>query len=68
MNVRLATMNDLPQLKVVYEKIIDTMNKNNIQIWDEIYPYEVFGEDIENDRLYVLVENNGNSCSFCLMQ
>ena len=36
MNFRMAKMDDLPQLKVVYEKIIEEMNCNNIEIWDEI--------------------------------
>lgn len=36
MNFRLANIYDLPKLKVVYGKTIDNMNKNNIQIWDEI--------------------------------
>ncbi|STA99884.1 N-acetyltransferase GCN5 [Clostridium baratii] len=35
MNFRLANIYDLPKLKVVYGKIIDNMNKNNIQIWDD---------------------------------
>ena len=58
MNLRMANIDDLPQLKAVYEKIIDNMNKDNIQIWDEIYPCEFFYDDIENKRLYVLEENN----------
>ena len=36
MNFRIAKMDDLPQLKVVYEKIIEEMNCNNIEIWNEI--------------------------------
>lgn len=58
MRLRLANSYDLPHLKIVYEKIIDNMNKNNIQIWDEIYPCEFFSEDIENNRLYLLIEEN----------
>lgn len=38
MNFRMAKMDDLPEFKVVYEKIIEEMNYNNIDIWDEIYP------------------------------
>ena len=38
MNFRIAKMDDLPQLKVVYKKIIEEMNYNYIDIWDEIYP------------------------------
>ena len=36
MNFRMAKMYDLPQLKVVYGKIIEEMNCNNIEIWNEI--------------------------------
>ncbi|GKU30565.1 GNAT family N-acetyltransferase [Clostridium folliculivorans] len=58
MDFRLADINDLPKLKAVYRNIIDNMNRNNIQIWDEIYPCEFFRDDIENNRLYILVEDN----------
>lgn len=66
MNLRMANIDDLPQLKAVYEKIIDNMNKDNIQIWDEIYPCEFFYDDIENKRLYVLEENNEIVSAFAL--
>ena len=36
MNFRIAKMDDLPEFKVVYEKIIEEMNCNNIEIWNEI--------------------------------
>ena len=36
MNFRMAKIDDLPQLKVVYGKIIEEMNCNNIEIWNEI--------------------------------
>ena len=58
MHLRLAKMDDLPQLKVVYREIINNMNNENIEIWDDIYPCEFFYNDIENNSLYVLVEND----------
>lgn len=58
MNLRLANIYDLPKLKVVYRKIINNMNKNDIQIWDDIYPCEFFADDIENKCLYLLVGKN----------
>jgi ribosomal protein S18 acetylase RimI-like enzyme len=66
MDFRLADSDDLPQLKAVYEKIIDAMNKDDIQIWDEVYPNEFFYGDIENKRLYVLVENNEIASAFSI--
>lgn len=67
MNLRLANIDDLPQLKVIYKKIIHQMNKDNIQIWDEIYPCEYFEDDIKNHHLYVLVDNNKIASAFALL-
>ncbi|NFS06501.1 GNAT family N-acetyltransferase [Clostridium botulinum] len=58
MDLRLANLSDLSKLKAVYGNIIDNMNRNKIPIWDEIYPCEFFSKDIENNRLYLLVEEN----------
>ena len=66
MNVRLAHMDDLPQLKAVYKRIITHMNENDIRIWDEIYPCEFFADDIEEKRLYVLTDRNKILSAFAL--
>lgn len=34
------------------------MDENGVPIWDEIYPCEFFAEDIENNRLYVFMEED----------
>lgn len=68
MNIKLAKKNDLPQLKIMYKKIIDNMNRNNIQIWNEIYPCEFFQEDIENKSLYILTDNNDIAAAFVLCE
>lgn len=48
----------MSKLKVVYGNIIQNMNRNNILIWDDIYPCEFFSDDIKNNRLYLLVEEH----------
>lgn len=58
MNLRLANLSDLSKLKTVYRNIIESMNRNNIPIWDEIYPCEFFSKDIKNNNVYLLVEDN----------
>lgn len=68
MDLRLAGKSDLPQLKTMYEKIIDNMNKNNIRIWDEIYPCGFFQADIENKSLYILTEDNDIVAAFALCE
>ena len=56
MNFRIAIRSDLPQLKKVYTQIIEHMNQNQIEIWDEVYPCEFFLNDIGNNCLYILEE------------
>ena len=66
MNFRLAVMQDLPQLKVMYRKIVKNMNEHGIQIWDDIYPCEFLAEDIEKQQLYILIENENIISVFSL--
>ena len=66
MFLRLANIDDLSKLKSIYKKIVDNMNSNNLKIWDEIYPCEFLKDDIEENRLYVLVENNEIIGAFAL--
>lgn len=63
---RLATMRDLLPLKSVYRDIIKIMDKNQIQIWDDIYPCEFFEEDIKDNRLYVLCNKEDIVSAFVL--
>ena len=66
MFLRLANKEDLPQLKSIYKKIVNNMNNNNLQIWDDIYPCEFLSDDIEKERFYVLAENNEIIGAFAL--
>ena len=69
MELRLANMNDLSKLKAVYGNIINNMKRNNIPIWDEIYPCEFFSDDIENNRLYLLVDDHDDiAAAFALCE
>lgn len=66
MNLRLAIMDDLPKIKMMYQRITENMNKNNIQIWDNIYPCEFLDEDIKHGQLYVIENNHDIVASFAL--
>jgi len=59
-------MDDLPQIKAVYEKIIAAMDDAGIHIWDEIYPCEFFRDDIKNDHLFILTEGKEIVAAFAL--
>lgn len=66
LDFRLAVMDDLAQIKIVYKEIIKNMDDNQIQIWDDIYPCDFFEEDIKNNRLYILLNNNEVVSAFVL--
>lgn len=66
MDFRQAVMQDLPQLKDMYKRIIKDMNEQNIQIWDNIYPCEFFEDDIKNNQLYILLNNGEIVSAFVL--
>jgi len=66
MDFRPAVMEDLPQIKSVFQDIIQKMNSEQISIWDEIYPCEFFAEDIKKNRLYILLHHEDIVSAFAL--
>lgn len=54
MKIVLAGLEDLNQIKEMYTKIIENMYENDIKIWNEYYPNEVFKSDIEQQNFYLL--------------
>ncbi|MGN0629086.1 MAG: GNAT family N-acetyltransferase [Oscillospiraceae bacterium] len=66
MDIRLASAKDLPRLKEMYGEIVADMNEHGLNIWDEVYPSEFLGEDIEKERLYLLTEGEETVAAFAL--
>lgn len=66
MDLRLAENKDLPRLKAMYQNIVAHMDKNNIKIWNEVYPCAFLQQDIENKRLYVLAQKDDIAAAFAL--
>lgn len=66
MNFRLATIQDLSQIKHIYRQIVRKMNEDKIQIWDDIYPCEFFEDDIKNKQLYLMLEDTVIVSAFVL--
>ncbi len=58
MKLRLAEKKDLPELKVMFDNIVNNMRQNNIIIWNEFYPYEEFAENIINKNIYILMNDD----------
>lgn len=66
MNLRPAKKEDLGKLENMFISIVEQMNKNGIFIWNEYYPFEEFDNDIDNHRLYLLVEGELICSAFVL--
>ena len=63
MKLREAGMQDISQIKEMYKDIVSEMEKNDIYIWDEIYPCEFLEEDIKKKQFYILVNDKGEMLS-----
>ena len=68
MEIVVAKLEDLNRIKEIYKKIIKNMYNNDIKIWNEYYPNEVFESDIEQGHLYLLKENNNILGAFVLYE
>ena len=68
MELRLANKKDLPYLKIMFKKIINNMAENNIKIWNKYYPFEEFKDEIEQERLYLLVQEGDIVSAFVLFE
>ena len=67
MTIRLAQKEDLPRLKEAYRTVVARMVREGIDIWNERYPYEVLGEDIERKRLYLMEDEEKIEAVFALL-
>lgn len=68
MELVLAKLEDLSKIKNMYTKIVKNMYDNDIKIWNEYYPNEVFKSDIEQEHLYLLKENENILGAFVIYE
>ena len=54
MDIKLASEQDLPEIESFFDDVIADMQQKGITIWDDVYPYIAFPEDIEKQRLYLV--------------
>lgn len=67
MELKLATKEDLPKLKLMFNGVVQNMQNNEIFIWNEYYPFEEFENDIENSGLYIIESAGTIVASFALL-
>ncbi len=73
MEFRLASINELFDIKDMYRKVVENMRANSIEIWNDIYPVDFLENDIKNNHLYILCEKQNNGvekiiAAMCLSQ
>lgn len=68
MEIVLARLEDLNKIKEMYTKIIKNMYDNDIKIWNEYYPNEVFEADIKQENLYLLKEKGNILGAFVMYE
>lgn len=66
MEFRLATLDDLEEIKEMYTNIVKDMKDRNIVIWDAIYPCEYLLQDILEKRFYILIHEKEICSAFAL--
>lgn len=54
LTLRQASMEDLPQVKNMYQEIALDMKCRGLEIWDDVYPCQFLQEDIAKHQLYIL--------------
>ncbi len=60
MEFRLAAINELSSIKMMYKKVVDNMCANGLEIWDDIYPVDFLENDIINKHLYILCQKQND--------
>lgn len=67
MNIRLASIDDLGSLNELFQMVIENMEKvKHIIIWNNVYPFCEFENDIEKGEMYVIENNKQVIGSFVL--
>lgn len=64
----LASPADLCAIQAMFSSLVSHMNQTGITIWNAVYPNEVFPEDIEENRLYVVRCGGDIAAVFALLE
>jgi len=66
MKTRLARTEDLPQITEMFRRIVESMKRGGVDIWNEHYPFECFEDDIEAGELYLMEDESGIASVFAI--
>ena len=64
--IRRAAFSDLPAVKEMYAALVARMDREGWSVWDETYPRDFVGKDVEQGQLYLLLEGDRLAGAFAL--
>ena len=64
--IRRAAFSDLPAAKEMYAALVARMDREGWGVWEETYPRDFVGKDIEQGQLYLLLEGDRLAGAFAL--
>lgn len=64
--IRRAAFSDLPAAKEMYAALVARMDREGWSVWDETYPRDFVGKDIERGQFYLLLEGDRLAGAFAL--
>ena len=66
LHIRRAEPSDLPAVKEMYAALVARMDREGWSVWDETYPRDFVGKDVEQGQLYLLLEGDRLAGAFAL--
>lgn len=66
MNIRLARVEDIESLNQLFKDVICDMKNKNNYMWNDVYPFCEFENDISNNRMYLIEDESVIIGSFVL--
>ena len=66
LHIRRAEPSDLPAVKEMYAALVARMDRDGWSVWDETYPRDFVGKDVEQGQFYLLLEGDRLAGAFAL--
>ena len=66
LEIRQAKESDLARVQAMYARLVARMDREGWSVWDETYPRDFVGKDIEQGQLYLLLEGDRLAGAFAL--
>ena len=66
LHIRRAEPSDLPAVKEMYAALVARMDREGWSVWDETYPRDFVGKDVEQGQFYLLLAGETLCGAFAL--